>query len=352
MKLSKTRLAYTCLVIFILSSSGILGRSIHRPKDPRTPEISVRLVGESKMHTLSSMHLEKYPIFETFDKEFLMSQQLPNPFVSFRNNDGMVDTKVLQHKIERLLKEVRKQKKHYTDFTVLVDHNFNHKQQCGLLIVKFKEYPFVLKLFMETPKSFVEPFQKGFEPTFFFYMGGGVNRHLCGFTRIKNLHVINERLAQSAYWSEKVVTPRKWFWIPKKSEWLEISGKNIGPEKHIVAQIPAIYGIVADAIDCGEKLSIHNPEHTKLSLGLCNYLDLWIDPHIPNFMFERNTGKIAIVDTEHFPTMVGLKETPQFSNYTEYYSYLINKCGKNMIFCTKKDLLALQDAPSATIQIY
>lgn len=349
MKRTTSRLA--CLVIFIFSSSTSLGRSVHRPKDPRTPEISVRLVGEHKKYALSSMHLEKYPIFETFDKDFLMSQTLPARSVTLRGGVGVADTKVLQDKIERLLKEVRKQKKNYTDFTVLVDHNFNHKQQCGLLIVKFKDYPFVLKLFMETPKSFVEPFQKGFEPTFFFYMGGGVNRHLCGFTRIKNLHVINERLAQSTYWSERVVTPRKWFWIPKKPEWLEISGKNIGPEKNIITQIPAIYGIVADAIDCGEKLSIHNREHTELSLSLCNYLDLWIDPHIPNFMFERNTGKIAIVDTEHFPTMVGLKETPQFSNYTEYYSYLINKCGKDMIFCTKKDLLALQEAPSATIQI-
>lgn len=352
MNRTTSRLAYICSVIFIFSVSALFGRSVHRPKDSRTPEISVRLVGESKKHSLSSFHLEKYPIFETFDKEFLMAQTLPTRPLSFQHGDGCVDSKILEAKIERLLKEVRKQKKNYTDFTVLLDHNFNHKQQCGLLIVKFRDYPFVLKLFMETPQSFVEPFQKGFEPTFFFYMGGGVNRHLSGFTRIKNLHVIKERIAQSAYWSEHVVIPRKWFWVPKKPEWLEISGKNIGPEKTIITQIPAIYGIIADAIDCGEKLSIHNPEHTQLSLSLCNYLDLWIDPHIPNFMFERNTGKIAVVDTEHFPTMVGLKETPQFSNYTEYYSYLINKCGKNMIFCTKKELLSLQDAPSDTIQIY
>lgn len=301
---------------------------------------------------LTNLHLEKYPIFETFDKEFLMSQKLPEGSVSFRHGDGSVDSAVLKKLIEGLLKEVRKNKRNYTHFKILVDHNFNHGQQCGLLIVKFKDYPFVLKLFMETPEMFVQPFKKGFEPTFFFYMGGGVNRHLSGFTRIKNLHVINARLAQSAYWSDRVVTPRKWFWMPEKAEWLEIIGKNIGPEKTIATEIPAVYGIVADAIDCDSTLSMHNKEHTKISLDLSNYLELWIDPHIPNFMFEKNTSKIAIVDTEHFPTMVGLKEIPHFDNYTSYYMYLIDKCGHNMIFCTKKDLLALQNQPSNTIKIY
>lgn len=325
---------------------------MHRPKDPRIPEITTRLVGETKKYSLANFHLEKYPIFETFDREFLLGQQLPAGEVAFRHGDGSIDSKVLNNLIQGLLKEVRKHKRTYTHFKILVDHNFNHSEQCGLLIVKFKDYPFVLKLFIETPKTFVRPLEKGFEPTFFFYMGGGVNRHLSGFTRIKNLHVVNERLSQSPYWSDQVTTPRKWFWIPKKAEWLEIVGKNIGPEKTIVTQIPAVYGIVADAINCGEQFSLHNPEHTKTALDLCNYLDLWIDPHIPNFMFEKNTGKIAIVDTEHFPTVVGLKETPQFENYTDWYLYLINKCGHNMIFCTKRDLLALQDAPSRTIQLY
>lgn len=338
-------------MIFFNSFSLLQARSVHRPKDPRIPEITTRLLGETATYKLANYHLEQYPIFETFDKEFLMDQQLPPNDISFLHGDQSVDSKALQELIEGLLKEVRKHKKNYTHFKILVDHNFNHREQCGLLIVKFKDYPFVLKLFMETPQSFVQPFQKGFEPTFFFYMGGGVNRHLSGFTRIKNLHVIKERLAQSSYWSERIVAPRKWFWMPQKPKWLEIIGKNIGPEKTIITHIPAIYGIIADAIDCEEKFSIHNREHTRLSLDLCNYLDLWIDPHIPNFMFEKNTGKIAIVDTEHFPTMVGLKETPRFTNYTEYYTYLINKCGQNMIFCTKKDLLALQDEPSRTIPI-
>lgn len=323
---------------------------MHRPKDPRTPEITTRLLGEKKTYKLSSRHLEKYPIFETFDKDFLMEQAIPGK-ISFDQGQS-VDSKILKDQIEVLLKEVRKKKKNYSHFTILVDHNFNRWQQCGLLIVKFNDYPLVLKLFMENPKSFVKPFDKGFEPTFFFYMGGGVNRHLSGFTRIKNLHVINERLAQSAYWSERVVTPRKWFWMPKKAEWMEITGKNIGPEKTIMTHIPAVYGIVADAIDCGESLSMYNKEHTRMSLDLCNYLDMWIDPHIPNFMFERTTGKIAIVDTEHFPTMVGLKEIPRFDNYTSYYMYLIDKCSKDMIFCTKKDLLALQEKSSRTIQLY
>ena len=343
---------YIYLLIFIAFYGPLQARSVHRPKDPRIPEITTRLLGDTDQYSLANFHLEKYPIFETFDKEFLMSQQLPRGKVTFRHGEGSVDSAVLKDLIQGLLKEVQANKRNYTHFKVLVDHNFNHWEQCGLLIVKFKDYPFVLKLFIETPQSFVNPWQKGFEPVFFFYMGGGVNRHLSGLTRIKNLHVINERLAQSVYWSERVVTPRKWFWMPKEPQWLEIVGKNIGPEKTIVTHIPAIYGIVADAIDCESTFSLYNKEHTQTSLDLCNYLDLWIDPHITNFMFEKKTQKIAIVDTEHFPTVVGLKETPQFTSYTSWYRYLIDKCSNDMVFCTKKELLDKQEAPSRTIQIY
>lgn len=344
--------AQAYVITIFTSFFSLYGRSVHRPKDPRTPEIQVRLLGNTKKYTLASLHLEKYPIFETFDKDFLMSQHLPQSGISFRHNDGIVDGALLDTLVHGLLKEVKAGKKKYKNFTILANHNFNRRQQCGLLIVKFNDYPFVLKLFMESPKTFVQPMEKGFEPTFFFYMGGGVNRHLSGFTRIKNLHVVKERLAQSDYWAERVVTPRKWFWMPQKKEWMEIIGNNIGPEKTVITHIPATYGIIADAIDCEGTFSLHNYEHTQTALALCNYLDLWIDPHINNFMFEKSTGKIAIVDTEHFPTVVGLKETPQFKDYYSWYSYLINKCSGDMIFCTKKELLAKQEVPSQTIQIY
>jgi hypothetical protein len=54
-------------------------------------------------------------------------------------------------------------------------------------------------------------------------------------------------------------------------------------------------------------------------------------------MIEKNSGKIIIVDTEHFPSFVGLKEEITFNNYTEWYLYLAGKCFKNEFLLTKKE---------------
>lgn len=344
---------YHCAFFFgtlFLWCISLNGRSFFRKKDPRTPQIRVQYEGSDDSYTLTDLHLEEYPIFNTYDAAFLHKQRLPHDTIMFRDEDGRIEGDALSTLIEKLVQEVREGKRVYSDFSILAHHNFNHRTQCGLLIVKAKKYPFVVKLFMENPQSFVKPLSKGFEPVFFFYLGGGVNRHLSGFTRIKNLHVIKERLAHSEYWADKIIMPRKWFWTPHNSINLEIIGKNIGPRKHISTKIPAIYAIVADAIDCGEAFSLKNKEQTRTALSLCNYLDLWIDAHIPNFMYEKNTGKIAIIDTEHFPTVVGLQETPEFKSYFDWYMYLIDKCAKSMLFSTKKELLAVQDMPSQTIQ--
>ena len=80
-------------------------------------------------------------------------------------------------------------------------------------------------------------------------------------------------------------------------------------------------------------------------MELCNYLDLWIDPHIDNFMPEKGTDKIVIVDTEHFPSFVGLKEPVTFSGYLSWYTYLATKCLKSMFFRTKKERRQAQLIP-------
>jgi hypothetical protein len=62
-------------------------------------------------------------------------------------------------------------------------------------------------------------------------------------------------------------------------------------------------------------------------------------------MIENNTNKIVIIDTEHFPTTVGIKEKVYFNNYFEWFSFLAGKCAKDWFFRSKKDRYLAQHIP-------
>lgn len=311
-------------------------RSVHRPIDYSLPCIKVRWEGESEYEQLRNAHLEYNAIFCTYDPIYFHTHLLPMGALSFREQPHKkIDTQTLSRLIEELVAEVKKHKRSYKHFTIIQNKNFNRRKACGLLVVKFKKFPFVVKLFMETPYSFIHPDCKGFEPIFFFYMGGGINRHLLGFTRIKNLEHINKRLAQNPKWADIIKTPRKWFWLPQDPMWISIEGTNMGGQDHVHTTIPGAYAIVADAISTHQTFSINNAKHRKKALKLCNYLDLYVDPHIDNFMIEDNSGKIAIVDTEHFPSLVGFKEKQFIASYFDWYMKLMYKCAENALFWSK-----------------
>ena len=237
-------------LLFICTSGTSIARSKFRKVDSCLPSIKTRLVGTNTYYTLTNSHIEEYPTFKIFDKEFFNNNLLPQKPISYRNDSSkQVDGAVLNQLIEELLVEIAQKKKSFTNFILLQDKDFNEKKLWGLMVLKFKDYPFVLKLFIETPESFVRPFDKGFEPIFFFLMGGGVNRHLTGFTRIKNAHYLRTLFQNDPYWSTKVDIPRKWFWLPKKERWLEITGYNIGSQPVQTIEIPGTYSIVAYEIE-------------------------------------------------------------------------------------------------------
>ncbi len=329
---------HSILLVSLCIATIIQGRSVHRPKDPSLPTITTSWQEDSQYFTLADSHWEPYPLFSLFDRSFFNKRLLPTGTLSFRNNKTEhVTTVHLNTLIEQLLDEIKQQKKKYTHFTVLQKKDFNRRRGCGLIILKFNNYPFVLKFFIETPDSFINPWYKGREPVFFFYMGGGVNRHLTGLTRIKNLELINKKLKKNTYWNHRVSTPRKWYWLPKNSKWIHIQGKNIGNKKEQKTKIPGIYGIIADYIESDSALSLMNPYDRKTALTLCNDLGMIIDPHIQNFFVEKATKKLVIVDTEHFPTVVGFKEEKTFNNYFEWYLRLSAKFAKNFFFRTKDE---------------
>lgn len=323
------------VLTFFAWGMGINARSLYRPADPKMPIINARWVDGTTVHTLKKYHLEEYALFKIFDKQFFYDHMLPSyPITSRYDSEKTVHPLILQQLIENLLSEIGDGKKTYTHFNVLQSKDYNFKKGRGLLIVKFKDYPFVVKLFVETPDSFVSPFDKGMEPVFFFFMGGGVNRHLTGFTRIKNREIIKERLAQSR-WADQADIPRKWNWIPKGTRWIEIEGINIGDQPRQTIQFPGTYCIIADAIEAERNLSLLDENDKKLALQICNYLNLWIDPHMKNFMYEKGSHKFMIVDTEHFPSAVGLHEKVTFDSYSNWYLHLAGKCWQNAFMQTK-----------------
>lgn len=321
-------------LLFLIFDFSIQARSIYRPEDPFIPEIIVRWKGDSKSFRLKKYHLEEYPL-QLFDKENFEKHKLPQT-ISYRYNPAQnVETHFLSSLIEQLIDEIKQGKKTFSNFKILQAKDYNFTTGKGLLIVKFNDYPFVAKLFIETPDSFITPFDKGIAPIFFFFMGGGINRHMSGFTRIKNRDIILERLSHSP-WAGQIEIPRKWTWLPKQCQWIEVQGKNIGGHKNLTVEFPGTYCIIADAIENERELSLFNPDDKKTALNICNYLNLWIDPHMKNFMIEKGTHKLIIVDTEHFPSFVGLREKISFDSYSNWYMYLAGKCFQSVFMQTKK----------------
>lgn len=330
------------IIIFIFlffSTNFITCRSALRKSQEKKPKIEVSEINKpKKIYSFVNNNLEKDPIFKTFDKKFFYKNLLPEK-IDYRYDKTRHATKEeLGEKLENLIQEIYKKNLRYTDFTILKQKDFNKSEKSGLLILKFKDYPFVVKMFMENPKSFVEPYSKGLCPSFFFDMSGGIGRHLLGFTRIKNLNYIQEKISKDSKWRDKITIPRKWYWLPKDPKNIKIVGKNfIANNKELETIIPGTYCLIADEIKLKDtKLSMSNKKSREKCMTLCNFLDVRIDPNMNNFLLEKDTDKIAIIDTEHYPTIVGLKEKQKFSGYLTWYYEMVARWLDTIYFRQKK----------------
>ncbi|MGB8467888.1 MAG: hypothetical protein WCE21_02700 [Candidatus Babeliales bacterium] len=322
-------------------------RSPQRKTSADIPIIQIGWVGQQQFHELCYSHLQEKPFFHLFDKKHFMSHLIEPGPVSFRDNSGSITGTELSQLVAHLLEEVKQGKQQFTHFEILKMRDFNRRDKTGLIIVKAKQYPFVVKLFIETPESLVLPLSKGFEPTCFFMMGGGVNRHLNGFTRIKNLSYLRKRVAEHPHWRRYVDFPRKWFWLPEHVQWIEMRGINVGhnPQQVKIIHIPAVYALICDYIDVERLFSLGNKQDRDTALALSNYVQQNIDPHINNYGMERHTGLIVPLDTEHFPTMVGYATPPYCKTYLQWYTNLTLKMLKDCIGTTKKERLIIRSRP-------
>jgi hypothetical protein len=332
------------LFIFISClAKNLDARSCYRLQYDTMPEITTRWLDEPEgpVYRLKSFYIKEYPLFTTFDREHVNNHLLPEDKISYRNEpeksiSPSVLTTILEQTLEDIYKYDKKPPSLEKHFIILKKLNFDWKSHAGLLVIKFKEYPIVVKLFMETPKTLVHPLSKDIQQAASFMMSGGINRYMLGFTRIKNLAALRARIATSPYWRSFVDLPRKWFWIPPCTRWFELASHNLG-SKDYVLQLPSVYAIFCDAIESDDRFNLFNRHERELSLELAHFLGARIDPHIYNFMREKSTGKIVIIDTEHFPSIVGLRKPLVYKNYPSLYLQLATKFLKDYFFTSKKD---------------
>ena len=296
---------------------------------------------------LQNSHLEVFPLFKTFDRDYFYHHMLPENLISFRYFPTQtINPKILNEAITKFFEEIRLgYKKNFSDFTILKNESFNSRKQAGLIVVKGKEWPldqFVVKLFMETPQSFIKPSNKGFVAICHFMVGHGCTRYMLGFTRLKNLEMIKRMINDSPYWAEKIDFPRKWFWMPTDYPWIHLAGYHISGYEKIAIDIPGAYAIVEDAIQVKREFSIKKKEDRDFGVAVCNYLECLMDPHSSNFVVEDETNKIVIIDTEHSPTMIGLKDPIHIDSYSQWYSFLVKKGFYEYFGRTNRDRKELQ----------
>ena len=323
-------------------------RNIHRPEEPSLPEITTYWTDtpQGPHYKLKSGYLEEWAIFGRYNADALAQYQLPATVSYHYEPTKSVSRTVLEQDIQYFINELngfsRKPKEYdFRDFEILKDSNFNYKIHAGIIIIKHKKYPFVVKLFVENPESFTQPFNKGPEPSLFFMMGGGINRFLAGFTRIPNLKALQQKINASPDWSHRITLPRKWYWTPKDVRTFTVVGKNIGPHAR-QQELPSTYAIICDEIRMERQLHTYHKSDRLLLRDISQFLGNSIDPHIYNFFIEKETGNLAIIDTEHFASVVGLKEPIEYKSKLKWYTRIANKYVKDSMFRTKKTRQDLQ----------
>ncbi len=320
-------------VLFIIFAPVLIyaARSVHRLPAELLPSITVTSTNDPMPYVLIDANLRPVPLLHIFDKEHFMQHLLPTGIIAYDQETKIFDTHILDALINELLEEINHKDKHYKHFSILKNSGFIRYKACGLLIVKFNEYPFVLKLFIEPPKSFVNPYDKGFEAVNFFIAGGAI-RHTLGFTRIKTLEYVQEKIKNDSYWHDKIILPRKWFWLPKEPVWLAITTRNIGARSQDHITIPEIYGVIADEL---KKDDTKETDYNEL-MRFSKFLEHRIDPHTKNFFIEKNTGKTALIDTELFPVILGFnKRIQSHDTHIKWYMYLAGKYVAEKLFAPK-----------------
>ncbi len=324
-------------LILILFSVTLHPRNPRRKTDQTCPKIEVFASDHkihkdwyfpsnkkpAKKHTLQNNFLRLRPIKHGFDETFFNQNYLPKDNITFRSSNDIVSGLKLSEIAETLIEEIKQGKTNFSHFKVLKDSGFNYKTRAGLIVLKYKNYPFVIKVSIEHPHTMINPFSKSYEASGIFIMGGNL-RHLTNFTRITNLKRIKELLCFNPFYLYNLDFPRKWYWKPENGYDLEIHWK-CGNQKDF-AKIPSIYAVISDFIFTEE----YQPHHelNKLSMKVATDVGFLIDPHAGNILIEKNTRKYVLLDTENFRLMTGLDTPMNATKYIGWYIELLSRSSK------------------------
>lgn len=330
------RYAQKIFTVFLLyTSDACSSRSIHRPQSLPIPTISAYWENSpAEKHTLRSASIDPHNIFELYDKEYLIKHW-------FNIEQETTKKQTLTNDLIEAIEKIKNSTHPLTSFdhfVILKDCDFDHKRHAGNIVLKHKILPYVAKIFIETPTSFVHPFSKGIEPCCFFFMGYGTTRYLCGLTRIKNREAIVKIIEGDDSLRNIFFIPRKWYWEPPHNNHFCVDGKSFPDNKVYHVTYPHVYVIICDLVNIDRPFSYFSRIDRSYINNITKVLkNNRIDPNAPNFVYEKNTSKIALIDTEHFATMMGLEKTIPFKQYRQWYTQLALGFVRNCIFQTKKD---------------
>lgn len=331
--------------LFIVCSFIITGcgrhytthRSPLRKPTYHEPTIVVSDSTTPHSYARTSSHYKKNPIFTIFDYQFFRTHMIPQAGITDQHDHPMISKDALNNILNEIFNGLIERQSPLPHCTIMHDANFNYTTLCGLIMLKLNDYPLVIKLFRETAESFVSPFTKGFEPTTFFFMSGGANRHISGLSRIPNRERLLALVGADPRWKKIVHIPRKWYWAPEPIAWLRISGYHIDGIAQLSTKIPATYAIVADYINLEQKTDLDIETQKKLIMDLATVCSLHLDPHMKNFVISSEDGPhVTIIDTEDHACMTGLTEPITYTNHLEWYAVLTGKFLKNILFNIKQ----------------
>lgn len=340
------------LAILLTIIEPIHARSCRRPADLTIPVISVRpsdpVIAETWFsrktkdnvrfkikHELRSSYLRIHPISKAFNPDFFKEFYLPkDEHLQFRNAKGTVHTSTLNKLAQELVAEIKAGQKEFTHFKILKDKDFNYNKLSGLLVLKYKSYPFVIKLAIEHPHTMVDPYSRSAEATFIFILGGNI-RHLSNFTRISNLENIKKILMYNPYYLENIDFPRKWYWQPDNNYNLEITWHASPYKSEEKFSIPSIYAVISDYIDIDP--TFPQQELNKIAMKISTDTEFLIDPHAGNTVVEKGSTKYTMLDTENFRIMTGLDCTMNAQKYLSWYLEMATSCLKVYSGRTKQE---------------
>ncbi|MBI2352955.1 hypothetical protein HYV11_01780 [Candidatus Dependentiae bacterium] len=339
----------TNVLLWINFSINLLCRSSLRIPDQTIPSIIIRPSNPDsaatwyskklktkikKEHSLRNPYLRISSLKQGFDQAFFLQHYLPSrQMITFRNKKGAVDSEILEKQAQILINEIKEGKTEFANFIILKDRDFNYKQLCGLLVVKYKDYPFVLKLSIEHPHTMILPYTKSIESKFVFICGGMI-RHLSNFTRITNLENIKKICSFNLYYLNNLNFPRKWYWKPQNSYDLEITWNKSPYHDQELFIIPSIYAVLSDYIDIDN--TIQQNRLNKVAMKIATDTKFLIDPHAGNVVIEKGSKQYTLLDTENFRLMTGLDHTMNAQKYISWFLELSNNCVKIYACRTKE----------------